>query len=444
MKELPKQLIESLRTLPGFNEKEFIEAHLEENKITSIRLNPFKKTELDFKLDAPVKWCDNGYYLNERPSFTYDPLFHAGCYYVQEAGSMFLEHALKSTVDLSQNLKVLDLCASPGGKSTLINSLLTKESLLIANEVVKPRADVLAMNLSKWGTSNTIVTNNDPQKFIAAENYFDVVVVDAPCSGSGLFRKQSEAIDEWSMDNVNLCSARQKRILGDILPVLKESGILVYSTCSYSVEEDEAIVKWLINDFDMEYVQLPVKQNWGIVETEAGYRFYPHLTQSEGFFLAVLRKRGATGNPVKTRKVQPLLLSKTESAILGEFVDVNAGLFHKNGAQLHLLNNAALSFITGWGRNFYFKKAGVTIGEIKGKDLVPAQELAWSLDLNLKNRVNLDKTNAVKYLRKELFETPRKSPGFSLICYKDQALGWAKILPNRINNYLPNELRILK
>lgn len=442
MKALPQQLIDSLKNLPGFDEQKFSAAHKEEHKITSIRLNPFKPKDPEFTLDAPVKWCSSAYYLTERPSFTHDPLFHAGCYYVQEAGSMFLEHALQHTVDLSQNLKVLDLCASPGGKSTLINSLLTKESLLVANEVVKSRADILAMNLSKWGTANTVVTNNDPQKFAATEYYFDVIVVDAPCSGSGLFRKQPEAINEWSLDNVNLCSARQKRILADILPALKEDGTLIYSTCSYSFEEDEAIVQWLIKEFDLEYVPIPIQTDWGIVETPFGYRFYPHLTKSEGFFIAVLQKKGESLSE-RPSKIKGLNLTKAEETVLKEFLDIECSIFYKNSNQFHLVNQAALDFISTFTKNFYFKKAGVTIGEIKGKDLVPAQEFAWSVELNTKNRVDLDKTNALKYLKKQLFETSHFETGFSLICFQNQALGWAKILPNRINNYLPNEFRIL-
>lgn len=441
MKDLPKELIANLQGLPGFEEKNFIEAHREENKITSIRLNPFKPVELDFELNQPVKWCTDAFYLDRRPSFTLDPLFQAGCYYVQEAGSMFLEHALKSTLDLSQNLTILDLCASPGGKSTLINSLLTPESLLVANEVVKPRAEILAQNLSKWGTGNTVVTNNDPLKFAGLTDYFDAIVVDAPCSGSGLFRKQPEAVDEWSMDSVNLCSARQKRILTDILTALKENGVLIYSTCSYSVEENENIVHWLEKDFEMDYVPLEINKNWGIVEGPAGYRFYPHLTQSEGFFIAVLRKKGKSDSFYNSLKAKEYLPSKSELAILSGQVNLEGKHIFKNGSQYHLLNKAALSFIS-LPENFYLKKAGVALGEIKGKDLVPNQELAWSINVLAQN-LDLDKSEALKYLRKEAFIADRQISGFSLITYKSMGLGWAKILPNRINNYLPNELRIL-
>src|SRR5689334_13722399 len=189
----------------------FLSAH-ELPSPTSIRINPLKSDRKDLE---KILWTDFGYYLEQRPSFTFDPLLHGGAYYVQEASSMFLEQALKQTVDLTQPIKVLDLCAAPGGKSTHIQSLLSSESLLVSNEVIKARAGVLKQNIIKWGASNVIVTNNDPQHFNRLEGFFDVMVVDAPCSGSGLFRRDEEAIEEWSLDNVQLCCGRQRRILAD-------------------------------------------------------------------------------------------------------------------------------------------------------------------------------------------------------------------------------------
>jgi len=450
MPSLPLQLLQSLNLLEHFNEQAFIDAHNQDNKITSIRLNPFKKEnskaiDLDFKLDAPVNWSSEGFYLNERPSFTLDPLFQAGCYYPQEAGSMFLELALKQTLDFTENLKVLDICAAPGGKSTLINSLLNENSLLVANELIKSRADVLVQNLSKWGTCNTIVTNNEPQRFSELHSFFNAIVIDAPCSGSGLFRKQPEAINEWSLDHVNSCGTRQQKILADILPALKENGILVYSTCSYSVAENEAIVEKLVVECDMEYVPLKIDKDWGIVETQYGYRFYPHLTKSEGFFCAVLRKKNNSGSLYISKKKTNQEATKTEYEIIHPFITlVNESLIKKNN-QFHLMNFEAASFLSAFEKQFYFKKAGVVIGEIKGRDMVPNQELAWFFRLNKAiNALDLDKGTALKFLRKENFISRENIKGLVLLQYKGQGLGWAKILPNRINNYLPNELRILK
>jgi len=447
MLEIPTALLKSLNGLKGFDEVAFIDAHREENKITSIRLNPFKPTAVfpDFELADNVKWARDAFYLDPRPSFILDPLFHAGCYYVQEAGSMFLEFVLKQVVDFSAELKVLDLCAAPGGKSTLINSLLNEQSLLVSNELIKNRADVLTQNLSKWGSHNTVVTNSDAKKFAALNGFFDVVVVDAPCSGSGLFRKQPEAINEWNEDNVNLCCGRQRTILSDVLPSLKENGLLVYCTCSYSVEENEDIVKWLIDDMQMEYLDLAVPQDWGIVDTKAGYRFYPHLTKSEGFFCAALKKRSPEQEAYMPKIKVNDEASKTERVLLEPFLKQHLSPIIKKNNQFHLMNEAALNFLMAYEKQFYFKKAGCVLGEIKGKDVVPNQELAWSDDRNINiNQIELNKEDAIKFLRKENFSITEKTKGFVLVIYKNYGLGWVKILPNRINNYLPNELRILR
>jgi 16S rRNA C967 or C1407 C5-methylase (RsmB/RsmF family)/NOL1/NOP2/fmu family ribosome biogenesis protein len=445
MLNLPEQLLNSLSQLAGFDKDAFIEAHKEENKITSIRLNPFKKTDLDFVANEKIPWCDEGYYLQSRPSFTYDPLFHAGCYYVQEPGSMFVEFCLKQTVDINSDLNVLDGCAAPGGKTTLINSLLSKNSLLVSNELIKSRADILAQNLSKWGTCNTIVTNGETKRFSALTSFFDAVVIDAPCSGSGLFRKQPEAIEEWSESAVKACSMRQRDILNDILPALKQNGILIYCTCSYSIEENEQIVKWLSESHGMEFISFDIPANWGIIDTGFGYRFYPHLVKSEGFFCAVLRKTDSE-QAFHIKQKQISRPSKQEQNVLAPFVnDFEEKIVLKRKDQFHLLNSRTVQFLSVFEKQFYFKKAGVLIGEIKGKDLVTDHELALSTDLKKTiPLVEIDKENSLKFLKKENFSVAENRQGLVLITYKGFGLGWAKILPNRINNYLPNELRILK
>src|SRR5215204_2461744 len=304
--QLPKAFIQSLQKVQGFDEKSFVDAHNDEKKITSIRFNPKKLTGTNidhssFNIHQKIPWSTHGYYLTERPSFTFDPLFHAGAYYVQEASSMFLEQALRQTIDLFQPLRILDLCAAPGGKSTLIESLISDKSILVSNEVIKSRASVLEENMIKWGASNVIITSNDPITFQRLENYFDIIVVDAPCSGSGLFRKDIRTIDEWSEDNVQMCSQRQQRILADVYPALRKDGILIYSTCSYPEEEDECIADWLLTTFAVSSLQLSLSDEAGspfgdIVETISkkhaafGYRFFPDKIKGEGFFLACFRK----------------------------------------------------------------------------------------------------------------------------------------------------------
>src|SRR6187401_1669759 len=302
--QLPQALLNSLEGVKGFDEVTFIKVHESEERVTSIRINPSKKSEI-VNLKSKISWTDHGYYLETRPSFTFDPLFHAGCYYVQEASSMFLAQALKQTVDLSQPLKVLDLCAAPGGKSTHLLSLISKESLLVSNEVIRSRANILTDNIVKWGCSNVIVTNNDPRDFQRLENYFDVIVVDAPCSGSGLFRRDPEAIGEWSEQNVALCSQRQQRILADVLPALKNGGVLIYSTCSYSRQEDELIAEWLKDELKINNEELIISPEWNIVQSDVGYRLWPDKVKGEGFFIACFRKNDSNDEEIYLPKVKP-------------------------------------------------------------------------------------------------------------------------------------------
>ena len=275
----------------------FASAHKVSLPVT-IRINPEKyKTSQETRA---VPWSAYGRYLPERPVFTLDPFFHAGAYYVQEASSMFLEQAFTQIADPKQPLMVLDLCAAPGGKSTPLLSLINQKSLLVADAVIRSRAITLQENIQKWGNSNVVVTNNDPQDFQRLEGLFDMIIIDAPCSGEGLFRKDPRAIKEWSPDQVALCSKRQRRIVADIWPTLKEDGILIYSTCTYNTLENEENLKWLKSSCDVAFLPLQLEDGWGI-ETIAqdgivGYRFYPHRVDGEGLFMAVMRKKEGRRN----------------------------------------------------------------------------------------------------------------------------------------------------
>lgn len=447
---LPEKLIQSLQNINGFNEAEFVKNHQSGEQITSIRFNPLKPT-IHHQTSNKVPWSSNGFYLSERPSFTLDPLLHAGVYYVQEASSMFLEQALKQTVDLTKPLRVLDLCAAPGGKSTLIQSMISKESLLVSNEVIKTRVHVLTENLIKWGGSNVIVTNNDPKKFAALENYFDVIVIDAPCSGSGLFRRDPDAINEWSEENVNLCSQRQQRILADAWPTLKENGILIYSTCSYSKEEDEDILDWVAESFDLTSLQLHLEETWNIVETISdrhnsyGYRFYPDKLKGEGFFIAAFQKKeGNDFSYPRQKKITFEKLTKNEETIARKWIrdDVNVALIKNENLVYAIPENLLNDFIL-LKSLLYIKKAGVLLGKMTPHELIPEHELALSniLSKNI-NAVELSKEQALNYLRKEEIKIDNDNKGWAVVKYENQNLGWAKILQNRINNYYPSEWRI--
>jgi NOL1/NOP2/sun family putative RNA methylase len=449
---LPEPLIQSLQHVKGFDETGFKAVHESGEQVTSIRKNP-AKIFLDQRFTVAVPWSSNGYYLAGRPSFTLDPVFHAGAYYVQEASSMFLEEALKQAIDLSQPIKILDLCAAPGGKSTLIQSLISSDSLLVSNEIIKTRVNVLNENITKWGGDNVIVCNNDPKDFQRLENYFDAVVIDAPCSGSGLFRKDPSAIEEWSIKNVQLCSQRQQRIIADVFSSLKEDGILVYSTCSYSEEENENVCDWIIDQFPVSSLQFAIDNSWGIVETESkkfkaqGYRFYPGKVKGEGFFIAAFRKKTATAFGYQERKEKPVAgkVSKNEIDSISPWLKHPGNhFFIKQNEEiiampLHLQHELALLL-----SSLYIKKAGIRMGTVIRDELIPHHELALSTITNSHvPACEVELGTALQYLRKQDIKIDTAIKGWALIKYLQLPLGWVKILPNRINNYYPASWRIL-
>jgi 16S rRNA C967 or C1407 C5-methylase (RsmB/RsmF family)/NOL1/NOP2/fmu family ribosome biogenesis protein len=442
--QLPAALLSSLESVKGFDKNDFVRIHESGEQVTSIRVNPFKKSEIQ-NLQSKILWATSGFYLPTRPSFTFDPLFHAGCYYVQEASSMFLEQAVKQTVDLSTPLKVLDLCAAPGGKSTHLLSLISKESLLVSNEVIRTRANILQDNIMKWGCSNVVVTNNDPKDFQRLKNYFDLIVVDAPCSGSGLFRKEPEAVEEWSEQNVMLCSQRQQRILADVLPSLKDGGNLIYSTCSYSKEEDEEIAEWLESELIINNEELIIEPNWNITKTNGGYRFWPDKLKGEGFFIACFRKQGGEENKNLQNKIKPEKFSKQEMEVLERYVNTTGVSFLRNRETIHAMPENLLSDAVFLLSKLKVVNCGTKIGEIIKDKLVPDHALALSIILRSDvQQVELDYEQAIQYLKKKEMKPDTGKKGWSLVCYRGHPLGWINILPNRINNYYPKELRILK
>ena len=452
MHQLPAELLSSLQNVQGFDEAGFKAIHESGEKITSVRINPTKIIHVkDHFPDAEkVPWCSTGYYLSARPSFTLDPLFHAGAYYVQEAGSMFLEEVLRQTANLSKSLRVLDLCASPGGKSTLIQSVISPDSLLVSNEVIKSRVGPLTENITKWGAINTIVTNNDAKDFQRLPSFFDLVVADAPCSGSGLFRKDNDAITEWSKNNVELCSQRQQRILADVLPALKAGGTLIYSTCSYSEKENEEIADLLSENHSMQSVRISINDFTGIVETQSkknhcyGYRFYPDKIKSEGFFIAAFRKPGEE-DLQQTKKYRGTEMSKRESEMILPYLDADKELgFLKQNENVLVLPKELLNNLWDIQQSMYIKKAGVNIGTLIRDELIPSHALAMSgIVSGIFPGVELTLPAALDYLRKKEISISAKINGWALIKYNSNNLGFIKILPGRINNYYPKELRIL-
>jgi NOL1/NOP2/fmu family ribosome biogenesis protein len=285
----------------------------------------------------------------------------------------------------------------------------------------------------------------DPSQLSPIISHFDLVVVDAPCSGSGLFRKQPEALEEWSPAAVDACRTRQKNILGHLVPDMKAGAFLFYSTCSYSTQENEEVVEWLQKEYGLQYKPLPIEKDWGIVDSGAGYRFYPDQTRSEGFFCALLQKSGEQDDRTQRRKEPAGNLKKEEHQIIMDFVGVKMeDLIQKNGF-IYSMPEQVRRFLNAFEGRLYVRKAGLCLGELKGRDLVPAHELALSTGLLFRGEcLELEKEEALRFLRKDVMAIGQQRKGFVKVNYKKQGIGWIKLLGNRVNNYLPNESRILK
>jgi 16S rRNA C967 or C1407 C5-methylase (RsmB/RsmF family)/NOL1/NOP2/fmu family ribosome biogenesis protein len=461
---LPEAFLKQVQSAPGFRRPEFEAVHAADAPLVSVRLNPTKTSSLPGSIAdgaRSVPWSTQGFYLPKRPLFTLDPFLHAGAYYVQEASSMFLEQvyqqALVQTGLINAPLRVLDLCAAPGGKSTLLQSLLKPEDLLIANEVIKTRVTILEENLTKWGSDQVLVTHNDPKDFGRLSAYFDVVVVDAPCSGSGLFRKDPDAIEHWSEELVTLCSQRQQRIVADVWPSLKPGGVLIYSTCSYSMQENEEMTDWILKTLpakslpiQLDAWQPAISRQQGPVETRStermgyGYRFYPDRIEGEGFFIAAVVKEGDYITSSYNRKSDPKnKCSKEEQALARTFLEAGHDFIFKQGDQLRVMPSFAEPELGLWQQSLYIRKAGTAIGEWARKELIPDPELALSSRCSRGlGRQALSLEQALAYLRKEEFQIDTDLKGWQLMSYQGLGLGWAKILTNRINNYYPKEWRI--
>lgn len=378
---------------------------LSEDVPVSIRVNPFKCSEhfsIPLKDDC-VHWCQYGYYLKHRPNFTFDPLFHAGLYYVQEASSMFHEHVIQQLIHEIGNddLRVLDLCAAPGGKSIAIRSILPDNCLLYSNEPIRARAQVLMENMLKWGHPNVVVTNNYARDYQRANMRFDIIVADVPCSGEGMFRKDANAIGEWSLQNVEKCWRLQREIIADIWPCLKPGGYLVYSTCTFNAHENEENVNWIAEQLGADFVNVHTKEEWNItgslIDQHPMYRFIPGKTRGEGLFVAVLKKH-----------------------------EDDAPNVHAREAMLRIMTDEQL------------------VPPNKKKD-IPNHSKALSIRIqrNEYPNVDIDYQQAISYLRKEAIVLPSETPrGIVLLTYQQAPIGFAKNIGNRANNLYPMEWRI--
>lgn len=419
---------------------------LAEPSPVSIRLNPLKWSHIPLYSEQ-VPWSGNGFYLKSRPSYTLDPLYHSGCYYPQEASGMFLEQLIKQTCGTTGNLRILDLCAAPGGKSTLLSEIIGKDSLLISNDAIKSRSVVLAETLTKWGAGNFLVTQNDPSAFSRLPGYFDIIVVDAPCSGEGMFRSKIAA-SEWSRSNTVHCVERQKRILLDVWPALKENGILIYSTCTFNPGENEENIKWFTSKEKAECLRIDVSLFKGITEIDFqgifGYGFYPDKVMGEGFFISAIKKTsGQEKRVVKSQKRPDLLPSKSDIKIEEEWTNFSKDNLFKWGDEVFAVPCSLEEYLYLYG-NLKIIKAGTKVFSVKNKNYLPSHELALSTGLKKAafRAIDVDLSSALKYMKRDTLKISIAARGWNLLTYKGVSIGFINNLGTRINNYFPVEWRI--
>lgn len=440
---LPDEFIKRIKTQHSIDADDLMTA-LDSAAPVSIRMNS-KKWRQPMLLNDFVAWEHDGFYLPARPLFTLDPLYHAGVYYPQEASSMFTGEAFRQTAGEGHGLRVLDLCAAPGGKSTHISSLLSDDSYLVANEVIRTRAAVLAENITKWGLGNTIVTQNDPSAFTSLTGFFDVIIIDAPCSGEGMFRDET-ARNEWSPANAKLCSERQRRILMDVWPALKKDGIIIYSTCTFNPAENEQNVAWMIENNKAETVQLDISYFKGITKLDysgtVSYAFYPDKVRGDGFFLSVIKKTEGTGFNFTGSRRGKNQFAKADARIKSLVTGSNENLFMIGekvlvtacGIKEYEILSSALSIV----------KAGTMLGEIIHGKFIPSHDLAMSSEINTERWpvYNASWDEAIDFLRMSDFVPKDTEQGRVLICYRSIPLGFVNHLGKRANSGYPQGWRI--
>jgi len=465
---LPSHFEDYTRQLMGPSLYEKLIEGLQQDASASIRLNPFKPLKTTQEQDhnaainsaSRVPWCANGLILPTRPNFTFDPLLHAGLYYVQESSSMFISEVLRQLVH--EPVVMLDLCAAPGGKATATRAALPSGSLLFTNEPMKLRASILSENIQKFGHSDVIVTNNYPKDYRKAGQLFDIILADVPCSGEGMFRKDPNAIDEWNPQNVEKCTALQRSIIEDIWPCLREGGLLIYSTCTFNAHENEENVEWIAQNLGADFVEIETQEEWNItgslVNSRPVYRFIPGLTSGEGLFMAVLRKHGNSSNVLteacasvtketarkrhkgKERQASPSAdIAKTATWLQGNFT-----IMEEKGS-IRAIPTWWTPVYNRIKSSLYVIHAGITIGNIKGRDVVPDTSLALSTSLNTAAfpSAELSYTDALNYLRKEAITiNSNVSTGFVIVTYRNRPLGFVKNIGNRANNLYPQEWKI--
>lgn len=457
--QLPERFVERMRQELGETEATALCEALATEPSTAIRLNTPKMSCPPFEAEA-VPWSADGYTLPERPAFTLDPAFHAGAYYVQEASSQFAGYILSQAVGgraQCEGLRVLDVCAAPGGKSTHYASLVGEHGLVVANEINRSRAAVLADNARKWGLGNMVVTCNDSAHLGDYEEWFDVVAIDAPCSGEGMFRKSEEACEQWSEANVKMCADRQWEIVKNVFDTLRPGGVLIYSTCTFNRDEDEALVQRICDEWGeaIEPAQeVDVADEWGAVVGRVGafqtFRFFPHRVKGEGMFMAVARKAGVPTSrrrmPKARREVIAAVEKRSEQELSRWVKEPKRMRFFSAGDTIYACWAEHYDEIKALSSRLAVIYSGVALGQIfKGK-LKPDGALAFYVGLNRDAvaTAELSLDEALQFLRKQDMSAEPFVEGVNMVLYKGLPLGFVKRVGARVNNMYPASLRILK
>ncbi len=453
MNHLPQAFIEKMQAILG-DEADLFFSAIVQNPKTAIRFNPKKKIEANhLPLAEKVAWHNNAFFLNERPSFVFDPLFHAGAYYVQEASSMFIDFVLKQIKNENSSYAMADLCAAPGGKTTVLADNMQENDVLFCNEIISTRNHILRENIAKWGISNAIVAQNNIDEIAKIGTVFDIVLIDAPCSGEGLFRRSHDATKEWSPSNVAKCALRQEEILTHTADLIKQNGYLIYSTCTFEPEENIAQIIALQKIYNCQSIAIDLPaDNFDnqitIIQKEnaIGYSFYPHKTAGEGFFCSVLQFTNQQDSPQKSKEKQANkneFVSKNEIELLRKFATIENHTIEKFGANYYALSDSVVSLFKKVNA-LNIKSVGVKLGEIKGKDVIPSQELSLSFLLNTTiPTIDLPLETALQFLKTEAINLEGEI-GWNTVNYHGLKLGWVKVLQNRCNNYFPKEWKIRK
>lgn len=434
------------------DEYTLFEASLTQAPFTSIRYNT-RKAYTPFEGAKPIPWCPSGRYLPERPYFHMDPAHHAGAYYVQEASSMVLDHIIRELALDQAPLLAIDLCAAPGGKSTLLLHALHPQSLLLANEPIKSRALILKENLEKWGHPSSVVVQNDPEHLAALGGIAQLVLVDAPCSGEGMFRKSPESRLEWNEQSPNNCALRQRRILEHATQLVAQDGYLIYSTCTFSPEENEHNARWLQQELGLAPVRIAPPSVWGLVTDDLPVphlHCYPHRVQGEGMFWSVFSKRESI-LPARKAKKQPIMPKTKEILpVLHRIMEWDDDMeVYQHVDYLYTLPKKWKESYSMIFSACHILKPGLELGKWLGNEIIPSHALALNTHLKIRSDFwEVDKQRALSYLKKEEYvmnpTEANTSNGWKLLRYHGLNLGWVKKIGNRTNNYYPKEYRILQ